>query len=186
MDKYRDYTSGKKSLERDEIQQIAFRLMDRFQLDTVYSIDAASIAEDLSENKDSAIIIPYIDSIFKDYTFQSNNNYKKWYDYVTTLPTEVTLLEYFKYQNSDEVLQRGYGAYLVGDFKLREFDGADALAIYWYDRNLRIFRNIQKITNSPEDRILVLFGSGHISILDQLLSCSPEYDYIEFNELKTK
>ncbi len=186
MDKYRDYTSGLKSLERDEIQQIAFRLMDRFQLDTVYSIDAASIAEDLSENKDSAIISPYIDSIFKDYTFQSNNNYKKWYDYVTTLPIEVTLLEYFKYQNSDEVLQRGYGAYLVGDFKLREFDGADALAIYWYDRNLRIFRNIQKITTSPEDRILVLFGSGHISILDQLLSCSPEYDYIEFNELKTK
>jgi hypothetical protein len=186
MDKYRDYKSGKNSLARDEIQQIAFRLMDKFKLDTLYCVDAASIADDLSENKDSAVIKPYIDSIFKDYKFQANNNYNKWHDYLTSLQTKMSLLEYFKYQNSSKILQRDYGAYLVGDFKLKKFNGADALATYWYDRNLRIFRNIQNITTSPEDRVLVLFGSGHIAILDQLLTCSPEFDYIKFNELKTK
>ena len=184
MDKYREYKFGKKNLARDEIQQIAFRLMDKFQLDTVFSIDAGSVADDLSENKDSAIIKPYIDSIFKDYKFQANNNYNKWRDYLTSLQTDVSLLDFFKYQNSSKVLLRDYGAYLVGDFKLKKFNGADALATYWYDRNLRIFRNIQNITASSSDRILVLFGAGHISILDQLFSCSPEYDYIKFNDLK--
>ncbi len=186
MDKYRDYRSGKNSLAKDERQQIAFRLMEKFHLDTVYSVDAGSIADDLSNNKDSVIIKPYIDSIFKDYSFRSNDNYKKWRDYITSLETNLSLLQYFKYLNSPKVFQREYGAYLLGDFKLGEFNGADALATYWYDRNLRIFRNIQRITTSPSDRILVLFGSGHISILDQLLTFSPEYDYIKFNDLKTK
>lgn len=186
MDKYRAYRSGEKSLGKDEIQQIAFRLMERFQLDTVYEVDAFSIADDLTENKDSSIIKPYIDNIFKDYQFQANKNYGEWHDYMTSLQTGVSLLKYFQYQNSPKVLQRDYGAYLLGDFKLRKFDGADVLATYWYDRNLRIFRNVQRITTSPTDRILVLFGAGHISILDQLLSASPEYDYMKFNELKTK
>lgn len=184
MNKYRDYKSGKKMLAKDEIQQIAFRLMQRFKLDTVYSVDAGSIADDLSNNKDSLIMKPYIDSVFKDYSFKSADNYKKWHDYTTSLQTSLSLLQYFKYQNSPKVFQRDYGAYLTGDFTLGKFNGADALATYWYDRNLRIFRNIQRITTSSADRILVLFGSGHISILNQLFSFSPEYDYIKFNDFK--
>ncbi len=186
MDKYRGYRSGKKTLAKDEIQQIAFRLMERFNLDTLYSVDAGSIADDLSNNKDSLIIKPYIDSVFKNYSFKSAENYKNWHDYTTSLQTSLSLLQYFKYQNSPKVFQRDYGAYLTGDFKLGKFNGADALATYWYDRNLRIFRNIQRLTTSSADRILVLFGAGHISILDQLLNSSPEYDYIKFNDLNIK
>ncbi|MBA3648464.1 MAG: hypothetical protein H0W62_07935 [Chitinophagales bacterium] len=186
--KYRDYKSGKAPLSRDEISQIAFRLMDRFHLDTIYSIDAGSIYDDMEILKDSAVFHPYLDSLFKDYDFQSNDavskRYINFYNYQTTLATEIPLLKYFKYINSDEILKRNYGAYLTGDFKLGNNRGADALAMYWYDRNLRIFRNIQKITTSPHDRILVLFGSGHMSILNQLFDCSPEYEYIKFNDLK--
>jgi len=86
--------------------------------------------------------------------------------------------------NSEKVLNRGFGAYLIGDFKLGNTRGADALAMHWYSRNLRIFRHIQQITTSPDDRILVLYGSGHIQLLNQLFECSPEYNYIKFNELK--
>jgi len=81
---------------------------------------------------------------------------------------------------------RDYGYYLLGEFKNGKYNGADALATYWYDRNLRIFRNIQRITTSPNDRILVLFGAGHISVLDQLLKCTPEYNYIKFDDLINK
>ncbi len=184
MDKYRLYKTGKKELSKDEVQQIAFRLMDKFKLDTIYSIDARTIAEELPETKDSTVIKPYFDTIFSNYTFKSNNNYVKLFKYETELSLQLSLLEYFKYANSSKRLERDYGGYLVGDFKNGKYDGADALATYWYDRNLRIFRNIQRITTSPNDRILVLFGSGHIAILDQLLKTSPEYNYIKFNDLK--
>lgn len=86
--------------------------------------------------------------------------------------------------NSPEFHQYEYGFYLTGDFKLREFDGADMLALYWYGRNLRMFRNIQKITQDSGDRILVIVGNGHASVLRQLLTSSPEYDYVEFSSLK--
>jgi hypothetical protein len=184
MEKYRMYKTGKQELGRDEVQQIAFRLMDKFKLDTVYSVDASTIADDLTETKDSSVIKPYIDEIFKDYTFKANSNYTKWAEYEAEQNTKVTLFEYFKYFNSQKRFLRDYGSYLLGDFKNGKYNGADALATYWYDRNLRIFRNIQSITTSPNDRILVLFGAGHISIFDQLLKCTPEYNYIKFDDLK--
>jgi hypothetical protein len=184
MDKYRLYKIQNKALGRDEIQQIAFRLMDKFNLDTVYCVDASNIADDLSESKDSTVFKPYIDAIFENYTFKSDSNYKRWISYETGLATKTNLLTYFRYYNSQKRFRRDYGFYLTGDFKNGKYSGADALATYWYDRNLRIFRNIQKITTSSRDRILVLFGAGHISILNQLLDCSVEYDYIKFSDLK--
>ena len=78
----------------------------------------------------------------------------------------------------------GYGAYLVGDFKLDNQRGADILSIWWYNRNMRIFRNLQDMNTSKNDRILVIFGNVHASILRQLLESSPEFKYIEFDQLK--
>lgn len=184
MGKYKSYKSGKTVLGKDEIQQIAFRLLERFKLDTVYSVDAKAVYQDLMESKDSTVINPYFERIFKDYTFKSNPEYKKWIEYETEMNLKTPLLDYFKYFNSEKRFLRDYGFYLTEDFKNGKFEGADALATYWYSRNLRIFRNIQRITTSPNDRILVLFGAGHISILNQLLKCSTEYDYIKFNDLK--
>lgn len=184
MNKYRMFKSGKKELAKDEIEQLAFRLIDRFKLDTVYAVDAPAIAEELPESKDSAVIKPYFDAIFDNYSFKSNEGYQKWYSYQTTLSLQLPLLDYFKYINSQKSLQRTFGAYLVGDFKNGKYNGADALATYWYDRNLRIFRNIQSVTTSSKDRILVLFGAGHVAVLDQLLQVSPEYNYIQFDKLK--
>ena len=184
MAQYHIYQARKKELGKNEIEQIAFRLLDKFKLDTLYSIDAASLAQDLSASKDSTVFQPYFDKIFENYSFKSNEHYTALFKQETELSLQLSLLDYFFYLNSAKHLQRDFGSYLLGDFKNGNYEGADALASYWYDRNLRIFRNIQRITNSPKDRILVLFGSGHIAILDQLLQCSPEYDYIKFDELK--
>ena len=182
-EKYADYKAGKLPLGKDERYQIAFRLMDRFKLKELYSVEANSVSDELEKNPQ---IKPVIDEMFKDYSFRSSEAYKTYFDYSTWLSTKLPLLDYFKYANSPDALAKDYGAYLLGDFKLGDYRGADALATYWYDRNLRIFRNIQRITTSPEDRILVLFGSGHIAVLDQLLKASAEYDYIRFGDLTGK
>ena len=78
----------------------------------------------------------------------------------------------------------GLGVYLVGDFKLDNGRGADILSIWWYNRNLRIFRKLQEITENKDDRILMIFGNGHAEILRQLLESSPEYEFIEFDKLQ--
>ena len=98
---------------------------------------------------------------------------------------KIPLLDYFLFYNSDKALNRNYGAYFDGEyFTQGQYRGADAVAMDWYDRNLRIFRNIQRLTTSPDDRILVLFGQGHISILKQLFECVPNYKLVKFKDLK--
>jgi hypothetical protein len=94
-----------------------------------------------------------------------------------------TLLESFLYNNSRKVLERGYGAYLVGDFRTEDHRGADALALYWYNRNLRTYSKIQSLDIQSDDRILVLFGAGHVSILDHLFRASPEFKLVPFGSL---
>ncbi|MEP7266457.1 MAG: DUF5694 domain-containing protein, partial [Saprospiraceae bacterium] len=53
---------------------------------------------------------------------------------------------------------------------------------WWFNRNLRIFRNIQKINAKPTDRILVIFGAGHMNLLNIFFKASPEYKLVERNK----
>ena len=184
MAKYREYKAGKIKPQPDERYQIAFWLMDKFKLDTVYTADAGNIVVDLYNSADSTKYKPYLDSLTKDYDYGVNDRYRAYYNYQTAVELKFPLLQVFKNMNSPKVLQRYYGAYLLGDFKLGDYRGADAMATKWYDRNLRIFRNIQKLTTSPKDRILIIFGMAHVAILDNLFISSPEYEYIKFNDLK--
>ena len=102
------------------------------------------------------------------------------------MTTKATLLENFMYINSDKVLDRGFGAYISGgQFNSeKRLEGADALSMFWFNRNLRIFRNIQTIEHSSNDRILVLFGSGHVSILKYLFEASPQFELVKFGDLQ--
>lgn len=187
VNRYRDYKSGKTKLRANEIDQLCFRLMDQFNIDTLYGEDAVGLTYDMERSKDSTVMKPFLEKMFEDWDFQSDSEmdkrYTEWYEYEDRLSNELTLLNYFKYMNEDKNIVRGHGAYLIGDFKLDEHRGADALALYWYTRNLRIFRNIQNLDTSPDDRIMVLFGAGHMSILKQLFEASPEYKLIPFGNL---
>jgi len=182
-EKLSKYKNGAYKNERDERFQIAMRLASELDLDTIYSIDAESFDPEI-EKLDSV----YYQNLIKDFDFESDDPYlklyKEFYSYNNKLVSKMNLLDYFKYINSEEYHKMDYGGYLVGDFKLDSTRGADILSIWWYNRNLRIFRNLQEITTSVNDRILVVFGNGHASILRQLIQCSPEYEYIEFNQLE--
>jgi hypothetical protein len=59
----------------------------------------------------------------------------------------------------------------------------DTLSTFWFNRNLRIFRLIQSIEHTEDDRILVLFGAGHMGILRYLFECTPEYELVDFDAL---
>lgn len=184
--KLREYKEGKHTNQRDERFQIAMRAAKELNLNELHSIDANSILDDFVEKfgkKDSL----YFKNLGTDYDFLSDDLISKQYNNFfknTERKNFQSILDLFKFMNSKEYHQYEYGAYLSGDFKLREHDGADMLALYWYDRNLRMFRNIQNIPHTSEDRILVVAGNGHASVLRQLFTSSPEFDYIEFDSLK--
>lgn len=181
-EKLKQYKEGAFRDQRDERYQLAMRIANEMDLDTLYAIDAGTMADDL-EKIDSS----YTNALFKDFDFQSDDPYNKrifeWISAEEKLIPKVNLLDYFKHFNSKASHQYSYGAYLVGDFKLDNLRGADILASWWYNRNLRIFRKLQEITENPNDRILVFFGNGHAAVLRQLLEASPEYEFVEFDSL---
>lgn len=181
-EKLNQYKNGDHRDKRDERYQLAMRIANELELDTLYSIDAGTLTKDL-EKMDSS----YTNALFKDFDFQSEDVYhqyvKDWIGNEDKIIPKVNLLEYFKHINSKISHQYGYGAYLVGDFKLDNERGPDILSVWWYNRNLRIFRKLQLITDSPNDRILLIFGNGHAAVLRQFLEASPEYEFIEFDSL---
>ncbi|WP_455169751.1 DUF5694 domain-containing protein [Aegicerativicinus sediminis] len=181
-EKFRSYKSGEYQNNRDERFQLAMRIASELKLDTLYSIDAETMAGDL-EKIDSS----YAQALFKDFDFQSDDIYENYYrdqrEAEDKAIPKMNLLDYFKYINSKEYHQYDYGAYLIGDFKLGDARGADIISSWWYNRNLRIFRKLQLITENANDRILLVFGNGHASVLRQVIEASPEYEFIEFDNL---
>ncbi|WP_051417387.1 DUF5694 domain-containing protein [Sediminibacterium salmoneum] len=187
----KEWKAGKAKLYASERSQIGIRLMDKLKLDTVYGVDDGALLMDLLYDT-SFKSTPYIDFITKRHYFggsdSTHSRYKKFYDYQDKYELNNTLLESFKYLNSDKVLNRYFGAYIAGgQFTSIEDEGPDALSMFWMNRNLRIFRNIQRIKTTGDDRILILFGAGHIAILKWLFECSPEYQVVKFGDvLKSK
>ena len=56
-----------------------------------------------------------------------------------------------------------------------KYPGANWLAHVWYARNLKIFVNLTRITESDDDRILLIIGAGHVFLVQQFLEDSGDY-----------
>jgi hypothetical protein len=93
------------------------------------------------------------------------------------------MLENFLLMAEPEMLNRKHGHYLTAGFNTADNLGPDALAIWWYSRNLRIFNNILRTKPNASDRILVLFGSGHMPILRHCFQSSPEFEVVALKSL---
>ena len=176
------YKTGILKVSRNETQQIGIRIAAELQLDSLYAVDDNPLSEEWYK-KDSISLNKMIGNIDWELTDKFDSLYTKWYSYNDKSTVNTKILKHFKYINSKESHQYGYGHYLTNWFKTEGNGGADFLSIWWYNRNLRIFRNIQDITNSPEERIMVLMGNGHAAVLRQLFEASPEYEFIEFDSL---
>jgi hypothetical protein len=55
--------------------------------------------------------------------------------------------------------------------------GAEQMELWW-GRNLRIFSNIANIAG-PDDRVLVIYGSGHKYLLDQFVQDAPNLTWVD-------
>ena len=79
--------------------------------------------------------------------------------------------------NDPEALARSHRVYLtlarIGTG--HEYPGVNWVK-GWYQRNLTIFVNLTRIATAPDDRILVIYGAGHIPLLTQFIRESGVID----------
>jgi len=159
---YADYVAGKYTLSANEIDQVGYRLAKELAHKTVYPVD---------EEGD----FPWERVV--NYTKANNmvDRFAKANDSMGKLVKEQdeflhshTILEMFEYLNSDESAANGVAFYysLVPFGDPADYAGPDLLAA-WYQRNIRIYHNIVGLIDSPNDKILVIFGAGHLGWLRQ-------------------
>ena len=110
--------------------------------------------------------------------------FERIHRYEDELKTRLTLREFLRYLNDEERIRAAHGIYLVGSFKAgvgKEYPGVDSKT-RWYNRNLRIFANLQRITDRADERILLIIGHGHLPILRHAVQASPEYELVEVGD----
>lgn len=95
-----------------------------------------------------------------------------------------TVLETLLYMNADAKVVEDVG-YYYREAHLGEpgdWAGAD-LPADWYRRNIRIFSNVVRLVDSPNERVLVIFGNGHLGWLRQDFSIDPNVRLRKLGEL---
>lgn len=180
---YNQYLLGNYNLGRDEIDQIGFRVAKLMHLKTLYCVNAwgqdYEVLSKVLEGKDSLE-----SKKFMDYFSRSADTIKQYFP-APVFKTKGIRAELIQ-KNDPNNIKSDMGSYLVGIFKYQtednEFFGPDFVTGWWFNRNLRIFRNIQKINAKPTDRILVIFGAGHMTLLNSFFDASPEYDLLKVND----
>ncbi len=85
-----------------------------------------------------------------------------------------TILATLLYMNSDDRVARDVGFYFrqahLGE--LYDWAGADLFSD-WFRRNMRIFANFVQLADSPDERVLVIFGAGHLGWLRHAVASDP-------------
>lgn len=161
--RYAEYLAGRHELTRNEIEQVGFRLAKELGHKTVYPVDADGdfpyqrVVNYAKATGQSA----KLDALMRDSWGEMS---KAQGEYLKTH----TVLETMLYVNSGERVARDVGAYyqLARYGEPGDYAGPDLLA-EWYRRNARIYNNVMKIVETPEERVLVIFGYGHLGWLRQ-------------------
>ena len=160
--KYSDYLAGKYTLSRDETDQIGYRLAKELGLHAVYPV-----------NVDGEFPIQRVSNYAK-----ANGRTEKFDAIMATAGGRVkeqdeflrshTVLEMLEVINSDATVAKDVAIYYasVPFGEPGDYAGSDLLAL-WYQRNIRIYHNIVALIDSPNDRILVIYGAGHLGWLQQ-------------------
>lgn len=170
-ERYKSYLDGNLELSANEVDQIGFRLAKEMNLKEVTTIDWQG-------NFDFDKVLA---------SAKANNQTSETDYFMAGGKTEVakesemmktaSVTEIYKYLNDENRVNQWHQYYLklVRVGKDSDYAGAD-LVRDWYERNLKIYANLTRLNTTPNDRILVLYGAGHLKLLQEFVEQSGEYD----------
>jgi hypothetical protein len=165
---YSDYLAEKYTLSPNEIDQIGYRLAKELGHRVVYPVDVDGDfpwQHVVNYAKANGVAVK-----FDALNAGVDTMVKQQGDFLASH----TVLETMQFMNADARVARDMGVYFslarFGD--PGDFAGPDLIAA-WYQRNIRIYRNIVALIDSPSDKILVIYGSGHLGWLRQDVADDP-------------
>ena len=166
-----EYVGGRRELGRSEVEQIGFRVASLRELGGVVGID---VGGDFWESR-----IDDLAAADEDVARRLQELYA--YGEVKTaeeqrLLATATIAQILRAMNTPDAIHemlRPYLAFIAAMKGPNDYPGADAVA-NWYRRNLHIFANLLH-ESGPGQRLLVVFGQGHIPVLRHFIEGSGEF-----------
>jgi len=175
--KYADYLKGSYELTEEETDQIAFRLARELNHERLYLVYSPvhyafdSTVAFAKRNGQSKLIDSIID------------NATKLADEYDQIAFDGKIQDAVYYLNTDGAINKNHFGYILLSQIGNEENkiGAETVGD-WYKSNIKIFENIRQLADSNSERILVIYGQGHLKILNQLIKDTPELELIGINK----
>lgn len=167
----------------DETVQIALRVAKKLKLKRLSAIDyrdtdfpydslmnaMKAAGQQVLLDESAATIKMYETSTNK--RFESLSLKQILLDMNTQTADKFTMQWYFSVANRGGANDNFAGAFLVSE---------------WYKRNLYMYSLIQKLTESKDDKVMVLLGAGHTAMLREFIKFDPSFEIVELKDLVSK
>lgn len=168
LERYRAFLAGNHELRRSEIEQIGFRLAKAMGHDAVYCIDWGVFPDDPLYNyetyaREHPELDEYLSGLYADNQAKAEHSARE----IASRSIVENLIAFNQAERAEKEHRRYFQFLRIG--RGDEYVGANYVS-WWYGRNLKIFANIVRLTRSPDDRILVVYGAGHNKLLNQFSS----------------
>ncbi|MDE0684643.1 MAG: DUF5694 domain-containing protein [Candidatus Poribacteria bacterium] len=187
---YQGYLKGTYQLTRGEGDQIGYRLAKQLGHSKVYCID---YFRNYSQEPDGFFPEDFDWDLVNPDKFAKVHNQEHLMEQPSAVEGKVTqdadgttwiepekyepIIDMYRRLNQPEGRRADHQEYLriarvgLGD----QYPGANWVGHLWYTRNLKIFVNLTRITESDDDRILLIIGAGHTFLVQQFLEDSGDY-----------
>jgi uncharacterized protein YjgD (DUF1641 family) len=177
---FQNYLKGEYKLTANEIYQLGFRLAKRLGHKQIYladnrmGMDFNSVMAAAQETKNTEFLEAFQKAMAEIVQMQQRH-------------AQISVREALSELNEPELQNRTRDYYLqLNRVRSRDkFVGADVLA-GWYQRNFRILTNIMQAIESPQDRVLVIFGQSHAPYLREGIKSDPDLQLVEPNDFLRK
>lgn len=166
---YQAYLRGAHDLSANERQQLGMRLAKRLGHDGLYAVDYAQGMDfermmAAGEAAGQTELLARLNALMTTYedTFEREQGPGR------------TVLQALRYHNGPGLKEGNLPYMLLAMLGPPDNPAGAEVVGDWYTRNLAIYANIMSLIESPEDRILVIYGSGHAPQLTDFLEQNPD------------
>lgn len=173
---YQQYINGQLDLKIDEIHQLGFRTAAELKHENIYAID-------WMESVGNRAISQVFDWAKIEQPELFNLIDEKYRSKLQLNLDENGIDELIRNYNEENYVKNQHEMYMqvarIG--KGVEYVGIDWIR-WWYQRNLIIYSNLAQITNSSNDRTLLIIGAAHVHLVEQFLKESGLFEVVNVNE----
>lgn len=168
------YKAGNNQLGASEVQQLGFRLAKLLPLSTVYAVDYLESAFPFDSLMKSATeanqtgITSFVQKIIGEVQQSFNTALQHSTIKDLLLRENSEALRRLQHEFYISLLPAGQPGNHIGSYLVSE----------WWRRNMVIYEQIVKHLDGNEEKVLVIFGSGHTAILDDMMKYNPGIELV--------